>query len=80
MIITTLLTLGVLVVIIGVGAFATILLPLQQASAIITTFAKHNKCSGGGGDDIITCTHDKNNSHHSTKKDSTPFDLPLPFP
>jgi hypothetical protein len=78
MIITTLLTLGVLVVIIGVGAFATILLPQQQARAIITTFAKHNKCSGGD-DDIITCTHDKN-SHHSTKKDSTPFDLPLPFP
>ena len=79
MIITTLLTLGVLVVIIGVGAFATILLPQQQASAIITTFAKHNKCSGGGGDDIITCTHDKK-TYHSTKKDSTPFDLPLPFP
>jgi CHASE3 domain sensor protein len=76
MIITTLLTLAVLVVvIIGVGAFATILLPLQQASAIITTFAKHNKCS-----DLITCTSDKKSSHHSTKDDSTPYNLPLPFP
>jgi hypothetical protein len=68
----------VLVVIIGAGVlFATILLPQQQASAIITTFAKSNKCNSG--DDIITCTHDKK-TYHSTKDDSTPFHLPLPFP
>jgi hypothetical protein len=77
MIITTLLTFAVLIVIIGAGVFATILLPQQQARAIITTFAKHNKCSGD--EDVITCTHNKE-THHPAKDTTTPFDLPLPFP
>ena len=66
------LTMAVLLVVVGV--FATILLQ-QQASATITPAASHKKCSG----DIITCTHDKKTPNHSAK-DTTPFDLPLPFP
>jgi hypothetical protein len=81
MIITTLLTMAALLVIIGGGVFAVAILLLQQqqagATAIDTTpVAKHKKCSG----DLITCTSDKKTSHHSTKDDSTPFNLPLPFP
>ena len=83
MIITTLLTIAALLVIIiggGVFAVAILLLQQQQAGATITIdtipVAKHNKCSG----DLITCTSDKKTSHHSTKDDSTPFNLPLPFP
>jgi hypothetical protein len=83
MIITTLLTMAALLVIIGGGVFAVAILLLQQqqqAGATITIdttpVAKHNKCSG----DLITCTSDKKSSHHSTKDDSTPFNLPLPFP
>ena len=82
MIITTLLTMAALLVIIGGGMFAVAILLLQQqqqagATTIDTTpVAKHNKCSG----DLITCTSDKKTSHHSTKDDSTPFNLPLPFP
>ena len=80
MIITTLLTMAALLVIIGGGVFAVAILLLQQqqagATAIDTTpVAKHKKCS-----DLITCTSDKKTSHHSTKDDSTPFNLPLPFP
>jgi preprotein translocase subunit SecG len=62
-------------VVIVVGVFATILLQ-QQASATITSAASHKKCSG----DIITCTHGKKTPNHSAKDDTTPFDLPLPFP
>ena len=83
MIITTLLTMAALLVIIiggGVFAVAILLLQQQQAGATITIdtipVAKHNKCSG----DLITCTSGKKTSHHSTKDDSTPFNLPLPFP
>jgi hypothetical protein len=83
MIITTLLTIAALLVIIiggGVFAVAILLLQQQQAGATITIdttpIAKHNKCSG----DLITCTSDKKTSQHSTKDDSTPFNLPLPFP
>ena len=82
MIITTLLTMAALLVIIGGGVFAVaiLLLQQQQAGATITIdttpIAKHNKCSG----DLITCTSDKKTSQHSTKDDSTPFNLPLPFP
>ena len=72
-----------LLVIIGGGVFAVAILLLQQqqqagATTIIDTtpVAKHNKCSG----DLITCTSGKKTSHHSTKDDSTPFNLPLPFP
>jgi hypothetical protein len=61
-------------VVIVVGVFAAVLLQ-QQASATITPAAIHKKCSG----DIITCTHDKKTPNHSAK-DTTPFDLPLPFP
>ena len=61
-------------VVIVVGVFATILLQ-QQASATITPAASHKKCSG----DIITCTHGKKTPNHSAKN-TTPFDLPLPFP
>ena len=80
LIITTLLTMAALLVIIGgrVFAVAILLLQQQQAGATITIdttpVAKHNKCSG----DLITCTSDK--TYHSTKDDSTPFNLPLPFP
>jgi len=83
MIITTLLTMAALLVIIGGGVFAVPILLLQQqqqAGATITIdttpVAKHNKCTG----DLITCTSGKKTSHHSTKDDSTPFNLPLPFP
>jgi hypothetical protein len=83
MIITTLLTIAALLVIIiggGVFAVAILLLQQQQAGATITIdttpIAKHNKCSG----DLITCTSDKKTFQHSTKDDSTPFNLPLPFP
>jgi hypothetical protein len=62
-------------VVIVVGVFATILLQ-QQATATITPAASHKKCSG----DIITCTHGKKTPNHSAKDDTTPFDLPLPFP
>jgi hypothetical protein len=51
----------------------------QQAGATTidtTPVAKHKKCS----EDLITYTSDKKTSHHSTKDDSTPFNLPLPFP
>jgi hypothetical protein len=64
-------------VVIG-GVFSVVILLQQQASAtaIITPAVSHNnKCSG----DIITCTHDKKTPNHSAK-DTTPFDLPLPFP
>ena len=81
LIITTLLTMAALVVIIGGGVFAVAILLLQQQQAGATTIdttpvAKHNKCTG----DLITCTSGKKTSHHSTKDDSTPFNLPLPFP
>ena len=81
MIITTLLTMAALLVIIGGGVFAVAILLLQQQQAGATTIdttpvAKHNKCTG----DLITCTSGKKTSHHSTKDDSTPFNLPLPFP
>ena len=62
-------------VVIVVGVFAAVLLQ-QQASATITPAASHKKCSG----DIITCTHGKKTPNHSAKDDTTPFDLPLPFP
>jgi hypothetical protein len=80
-IITTLLTMAALLVIIGGGVFAVAILLLQQQQAGATTIdttpvAKHNKCTG----DLITCTSGKKTSHHSTKDDSTPFNLPLPFP
>lgn len=80
-IITTLLTMAaLLVIIIGGGVFAVAILLLQQQQAGATTIdttsvAKHKKCSG----DLITCTSDKK-TYHSTKDDSIPFNLPLPFP
>ena len=67
------LTMAVILVIV-VGVFAAVLLQ-QQASATIIPAASHKKCSG----DIITCTHDKKTPNHPAK-DTTPFDLPLPFP
>jgi hypothetical protein len=71
----------VIIIIIGVGVFsAALVLVQQQASAttsITLTASQNNKCSGG---DIVTCTHSKKTAHHSTKEDSTPFDIPLPFP
>jgi hypothetical protein len=59
------------------GTFPAVL--SQQANATTTTAvvvvaADHNKCSS---DDIITCTPKE--THHPAK-DTTPFDLPLPFP
>jgi hypothetical protein len=59
------------------GTFPVVL--SQQANATTTTAnavaaADHNKCSS---DDIITCTPKE--THHPAK-DTTPFDLPLPFP
>jgi hypothetical protein len=72
---------ALLVIIGGGGVFAVAILLLQQQQAGATTIdttpvANHNKCSG----DLITCTSDKKTYHHSTKDDSTPFNLPLPFP
>ncbi len=58
-------------VVIVVGVFAAVLLQ-QQAS---DTISNHNKCFS---DDIIICTHNKETRHPA--KDTTPFDLPLPFP
>jgi hypothetical protein len=56
------------------GTFPVVL--SQQANATITAVvaADHNKCNS---DDIITCTPKE--THHPAK-DTTPFDLPLPFP
>jgi hypothetical protein len=59
------------------GTFPAVL--SQQANATTTTTvvvaaADHNKCNS---DDIITCTPKE--THHPAK-DTTPFDLPLPFP
>jgi hypothetical protein len=44
------------------------------ANAVVVVAADHNKCNS---DDIITCTPKE--THHPAK-DTTPFDLPLPFP
>jgi hypothetical protein len=59
------------------GTFPVVL--SQQANATTTAnavvaVADHNKCSS---DDIIACT--RKETHHPAK-DTTPFDLPLPFP
>jgi hypothetical protein len=77
-IMTVQITMAAIIVVIGVFS-VVILLVQQQASATTTitpTASSHNKCSGG---DIVTCTHSKKTTH-PTKRDSTPFDLPLPFP
>jgi hypothetical protein len=54
------------------GTFPVVL--SQQANATTTANADHNKCSSGN---INTCTPKE--THHPAK-DTTPFDLPLPFP
>jgi hypothetical protein len=69
---------GTTTVTLNPGTFPVVL--SQQANATTTTTANavaaadHNKCSS---DDIITCTPKE--THHPAK-DTTPFDLPLPFP
>jgi hypothetical protein len=68
---------GTTTVTLNPGTFPVVL--SQQANATTTTAnavaaADHNKCSS---DDIITCTPKE--THHPAK-DTTPFDLPLPFP
>jgi hypothetical protein len=69
---------GTTTVTLNPGTFPAVL--SQQANATTTTAvvvvaaADHNKCSS---DDIITCTPKE--THHPAK-DTTPFDLPLPFP
>jgi hypothetical protein len=56
------------------GTFPVVLSQQANATTTAVAAADHNKCSSG---DIITCTPKE--THHPAK-DTTPFDLPLPFP